>query len=34
MTNKIEVKTLTIINNGNMTEWKENESYLQMKFDV
>ena len=34
MTNKIEVKTITIMNNENMTDWKENESYLYMKFDI
>ena len=34
MTKKIKVKTITINNNENMTEWKENESYLHMKFDV
>ena len=34
MTNKIEVKTITINNNQNMTGWKENELYWYMKFDV
>ena len=34
MTNKIKLKTIKINNNGNMTDWKENESYLHMKFDV
>ena len=33
MTNKIEVKTKTINNNENMTDWKENETYLHMNFD-
>ena len=34
MTNKIKVKTTKMNNNENMTDWKENESYLYMKFDV
>ena len=34
MTNKIEVKTITINNNGNITGWKGKESSFQMKFDV
>ena len=34
MTYKIEVKAITIDNNENMTDWKENESYLHKKFDV
>ena len=28
MTYNIEVKAITINNNENMTDWKENESYL------
>ena len=31
MTYKIEVKAITINNNENMTDWKENESYLHKK---
>ena len=34
MTNKIEVKAITINNDENMTNGEENESYLYMKFDV
>ena len=34
MTNKIEAKNRTVNNNENITDWKENESYLRMKFDV
>ena len=34
MTYKIEIKALTINNNANMTDWKENESYLHEKNDV
>ena len=34
MTYKIEVKAITINNNENMTDWKENESYLQKEVDV
>ena len=34
MTNKIEVKAITKKYNENMTDWKENEFYLQKKFDV
>ena len=33
MANNIEVKSITINNNGNITDWKENESYSHMKFD-
>ena len=33
ITNKIKVKHIKINNNENMTDWKENESYLSMKFD-
>ena len=33
MTYKIKVKAITINNNENMTDCKENESYLHMKFD-
>ena len=32
MANQIKVKTITINNNENITDWKENESYLYMKF--
>ena len=31
MTYKIEIKAITIINNVNMIDWKENESYLHKK---
>ena len=34
MPNKIEVKDITINNNENISDWKEDESYLYMKFDV
>ena len=34
MTYKIEIKAITIDNNINMTDWKENESYLHKKNDV
>ena len=34
MTNNIEVKIIKINNNENMTDLKENESYLHMEFDV
>ena len=34
MTYKTEVKAITINNNVNMTDWKENESYLHKKFDI
>ena len=32
MTYKIEVKAITVNNNENMTDRKENKSYLQKKF--
>ena len=34
MTYKIKIKTITINNNVNMTDLKENESYLKNKNDV
>ena len=34
MTYKIEIKAITKYNNVNMTDRKENESYLQKKNDV
>ena len=34
MTYKIKIKTITINNNVNMTDFKENESYLHKKNDV
>ena len=34
MTYKIEVKSKTINNNENMTDWKENELNLHKEFDV
>ena len=34
ITNKIKVKTITINDHKNMTDWRKNESYLHMKFDV
>ena len=34
MTYKIEIKAMTINNNVNMTDLKENESYLRKKNDV
>ena len=34
MTYKIKIKTITINNNVNMTDIKENESYLKNKNDV
>ena len=34
MTYKIKIKTITIYNNVNMTDLKENDSYLQKKNDV
>ena len=34
MTYKIKIKTITINNNVNMTDLKENESYLKKKNDV
>ena len=34
MTYKIKIKTITINNNVNMTDLKENESYLHKKNDV
>ena len=34
MTNKTNVETTTINNNGNMTDWTENELYLYVKFNV
>ena len=34
MTNKIKLRTITINNNENMTDWKENKPYLHFKFDV
>ena len=30
----IEVKNITINNNVNMTDWRENELYLYMEYDV
>ena len=34
MTYKIKIKTITINNNVNMTDLKENESYLEKKNDI
>ena len=34
MTYKIKIKAITINNNVNMTDLKENESYLKKKNDV
>ena len=34
MTYKIKIKAITINNNVNMTDIKENESYLKKKNDV
>ena len=34
MTYKIEIKSITINNNVNITDWKENESYLHKKNNV
>ena len=34
MTYKIKIKAITINNNINMTDWKENKSYLHKKNDV
>ena len=34
MTNEIKIKTITINNNANMTDLKENELYLKKKNDV
>ena len=31
---KIKIKSITINNNVNMTDWKENESYLHKKNDI
>ena len=33
ITQNIKVKAKTINNNGNMTDWNENELYLHMQFD-
>ena len=34
MTYKIKLEAITINNNENMTDWKENELYLHKKFNV
>ena len=34
MTYRIKIKAIAINNNVNMTDWKENESYLHKKNEV